>query len=178
MAQTAPAQGAGPPQLQPHQPHSGRKPGDRHSYYPAMFHKVTPAASPPTCGSRSRATSESQAGLEPPQAPNPPASISILRRKVLSKETVKQYQEKALQRQASRGQKEDPARSATCQPAVQIPWEKEASTDRVGVGVGLGPGPTGVRPERGLLEEIDSMCSLGSVVDSSQAPDQGQEQPQ
>lgn len=144
------AQGSKPPQLQLQQPNSGPKPGDRHSCSPSMFHGATPTASSPTCSSRSRTTSESQASLEPPQAPNPTASTSILRRKVLSKETVKQYQEKALQRQGSRGQQEDPGRARTCQSAVQIPWEKEVSKD--------GPG---------LPEEVNSTSRLGSVVNSS-----------
>lgn len=181
--------GAKPSQLQLHQPSSGPKPGDRHSYSPAMFHKVTPTASSPTYYSRFRTTSESQAGSEPPQGPNPPASTNILRRKVLSKEMVKQYQEKALQMKGSRGQQEDLGRARTCQSAVQIPWEKEVSKDGPGLGLGLGLrlAQAGVRQDRGLLEEIDSLCSLGSVghsnlqqvhVNSSEAPNHRQEQPQ
>ncbi|XP_011613336.2 DENN domain-containing protein 1B isoform X2 [Takifugu rubripes] len=159
------AQGAKPPQLQLHQPNMGRKPGDRLSYSPLMFHKVTPTPSSPTYCSRSRSTSETQAGAEPPQVSNPSASTGILRRKVLSKETVKNYQEKALQRQASRGQKENPGRSRT---TVQVSWEKEVSKDgTLGLGLGLCPGPTAVTQDRGLLEEIDSMCCLGSVVSSN-----------
>lgn len=178
-----PAPGSKPSQLQLQRPNSGRQPGDRHSYSPLMVHRVTPTPSSPACYSRSRTTSESQAGLEPPQAPNPTASTSILRRKVLSKETVKQYQEKALQRQGSRGQQEDPGRPRTCQSTVQIPWEKEVSQD----GLGLRLGPTGVRQDRGLLEEIDSVCCVGPVanshlhqvqVTSSQAPNPRPEQPQ
>lgn len=160
------AQGAKPPQLQLHQPNMGRKPGDRLSYSPLMFHKVTPTPSSPTFYSRSRSTSETQAGAEPPQVSNPSASTSILRRKVLSKETAKNYQEKALQRQASRGQKENPGRSRTCQPTVQVPWEKEVSKDGM-LGLGLCLGETAVTQDRGLLEEIDSMCCLGSVVSSN-----------
>lgn len=157
------AQGAKPPQLQLHQPNMGRKPGDRLSYSPLMFHKVTPTPSSPTYCSRSRSTSETQAGAEPPQVSNPSASTGILRRKVLSKETVKNYQEKALQRQASRGQKENPGRSRT---TVQVSWEKEVSKDGT-LGLGLCLGPTAVTQDRGLLEEIDSMCCLGSVVSSN-----------
>lgn len=147
-----------------HQPKSGRKPSDRHSYSPLMFHKVTPTASPPTasppaCYSRSRTASETQA--EPPLA-----STSILRRKVLSKETAKHYQEKALLRQGSGGQQESPGRSRTCQSTMQVPWEKDASKDGT-LGLGLCLGQTAVTQGRGLLEEIDSMCCLGSGVKSN-----------
>lgn len=147
-----------------HQPKSGRKPSDRHSYSPLMFHKVTPtasppAASPPACYSRSRTASETQA--EPPLA-----STSILRRKVLSKETAKHYQEKALLRQGSGGQQESPGRFRTCQSTMQVPWEKDASKDGT-LGLGLCLGQTAVTQGRGLLEEIDSMCCLGSGVKSN-----------
>lgn len=160
------AQGAKPPQLQLHQPNMGRRPGEnRLSYSPLMFHKVTPTPLSPTYYSRSRSTSETQAGAEPPQVSSPSASTSILRRKVLSKETVKNYQEKALQRQASRGPKEKPGRSRTCHSTMQVPWEKEVSKDGA-LGLGLCLGETASTQDRGLLEEIDSMCCLGSVVSS------------
>lgn len=161
------AQGAKPPQLQLHQSIMGRKPGDRLSYSPLMFHKVTPTPLSPTFYSRSRSTSETQASAESPQLSNPSASTGILRRKVLSKETVKSYQEKALQRQASRGQKEKPGRSRTCQSTMQIPWEKEVPKDGT-LGLGLCLGQTAVTQDQGLLEEIDSMCCLGSVVNLQQ----------
>lgn len=170
MVKTAPAAGPGSAlqasnTSQLHQPNSGRRPGDRHSFSPLMTHKVTPASSP-TYPSRARTTSESLPGLEPPQAPNPSASTSILRRKVLSKETVKQYQEKALQRQASRGPQEE-GRARTGQAALHVPWEKEVSKD--GTGPGLRPGL-----DRGLLEEIDSACCLGSA--SGETRNHSQEQ--
>lgn len=160
------AQGAKPPQPQLHQPNLGPKPGDRHSYSPLMFHKVTPTPSPPTYHSRSRSTSETQAGAEPPQVSNPSASTSILRRKVLSKETAKNYQEKALLRYGSRGRQENPGRSRICQSTMQVPWEKEASKDGT-LGLGLCLGQAAVPQDGGLLEEIDSMCCLGSVVSSN-----------
>lgn len=165
-----PAQGAKPAPLQLQQPGSGQRPGDRHSYSPLMFSRVTPTASPPTYYCRSRTTSESQISPEPPQAPNQTASTNILRRKVLSKETVKQYQEKALHRQGSRGLPEDPGRSRT-PSAAQVLWEKVS-----GAGVGPGPAQTGVRQDRGPPAEIDPMCSLGSAGDSGQAPKQQQQQ--
>lgn len=158
------AQGAKQSDLPLHQPKSGRKPADRHSYSPLMFHKVTPTASPPAYYSGSQTVSETQA--EPPPVPNPTASTSILRRKVLSKETAKHYQEKALQRQGSRGQQESPGRSRTYQSTMQVPWEKDASKDGT-LGLGLCLGETAVTQGRGLLEEIDSMCCLGSVVNSN-----------
>lgn len=145
-----PAQGTNLSHLQLHQPNAGRRPGDRRSCAPSVFQQVPPTASCPTSYSRAQTTSESQ-------APNATASTSILRRKVLSKETVKQYQEKALQRQGSRGQQEDPRRSRACPSAVQIPWEKEME-------VQVEVGQMGVRQDRGLLEEIDSVCGLGSAV--------------
>lgn len=162
-----PAKGAKPAQLQLHQPSSGRRPGDRRSCSPSVFQQDAHTASSPTSYCRARTTSESLVGLEPPQAPNASASTSILRRKVLSKETVKQYQEKALQRQGSRGQQQDPGRSRACPSAMQIPWEKEVE---VQVQVEVGVGQTGIRQDRGLLEEIESACALGSALSSSQAP--------
>lgn len=169
-------QGPHPSQPQLHQPNSGRKPGDRHSYSPLMSHKVTPASSP-TFPPRPRATSESQSGLEPPQAPNPPASTCILRRKVLSKETVKQYQEKALHRRASRGPQEEAGRARTGQAAPHVPWEKEVSKDGTGTGPGTEPGMgTGPGQDRGLLEEIDSVCRLGSAVARGEARRHSQEE--
>lgn len=156
------ARGPRPSQLQPHQPNSGRRPGDRYSYSPVMFYKVTPAASSP----RSRTTSVSHEGAEPPQTPPPPASTGILRRKVLSKETVKQYQEKALHRQGSRGQRGDPGRTGTCQSSMQVPWERDVSKDGV-LGLSLCLGQMGLGQDHGLLEEIDSMCCLGPAATSN-----------
>lgn len=96
---------------------------------------------------------------------------------MLSKETVKQYQEKALlQRQgSSRGQQEAPgAPGRSGHSAVHVPWEKEAAKEGL-MGLGLCLGQTkgseglgGVgSQDQGLLEEIESMCCLGSVLGTS-----------
>lgn len=121
---------------------------------------------------RSRTISDPQASTEPPQAQNQTASTSILRRKVLSKETVRHYQEKALQRQGSKGHQEGqggPSRNS--QSAMQVPWEKEVSKEGL-LGLGLCLGQTkgsgaGVVQDQGLLEEIESMCCLSSVLNTS-----------
>ncbi|XP_034737091.1 DENN domain-containing protein 1B isoform X6 [Etheostoma cragini] len=169
----------------------GRQPGDRFSYSPSMSHRVTPIPpsptlshtysspasvsplnhSPPPVG-RSRTISDPLGNTEPSQAQNQTASTSILRRKVLSKETVRHYQEKALHRQSSKGRQEgqvSPSRHS--QSAMQIPWEKEVSKEGLlGLGLCLGQGKSsgaaGVQ-DQGLLEEIDSMCCLGSVLHTS-----------
>lgn len=195
---TPPDQGADVSKSHPHQPNSdphplppGRQPGDRFSYSPSLSHRVTPTQPSPTLShtysspapfshanysplpaGRSRTVSDPQASTEPPQAQNQTASTSILRRKVLSKETVRHYQEKALQRQGSKGHHEgqgNPSRNS--QSAMQVPWEKEVSKEGL-LGLGLclgqdkGSGATVVQ-DQGLLEEIESMCCLGSVLHTS-----------
>lgn len=176
-------------------PPGGRRPADRYSCSPVVSHRVPPATTPPppppshpgssgSCSSappsgRSRTNSDPQAASEPPQNHTPPSSsssTSILRRKVLSKETVKQYQEKALlQRQGSRGQQEAPgAPGRSAHSTVHVPWEREAAKEGL-MGLGLCLGQTkasealgGAGPQdQGLLEEIESMCCLGSVLGSS-----------
>lgn len=176
----APRRAPDPDPLLP--PPGGRRLVDRHSYSPVASRRVTQAAAPPPSHPRSsspappsgrtRTNSDPQAGTEPPPTQNhaaPSSSTSILRRKVLSKETVKQYQEKALlQRQGSRGQQEAPGA-----PARSVPWEKEAAKEGL-MGFGLCLGQTkgsgqlgGAGPQdQGLLEEIESMCCLGSVLGS------------
>ncbi|XP_032382043.1 DENN domain-containing protein 1B isoform X1 [Etheostoma spectabile] len=175
----------------PHPVRPGRQPGDRFSYSPSMSHRVTPMPPSPTLShtysspasvsplnhsplpvGRSRTISDPQGNTEPSQAQNQTASTSILRRKVLSKETVRHYQEKALHRQSSKGRQEgqvSPPRHS--QSAIQIPWEKEVSKEGLlGLGLclgqGKGSGAAGVQ-DQGLLEEIDSMCCLGSVLHTS-----------
>lgn len=145
---------------------------------PPSHPRSTSSSSPAPSSGRSRTISDSHADLEPPLAQNHGASssTSILRRKVLSKETVKQYQEKALlQRQGSRGQQEAPgAPGRSGQSAVHVPWEKEAAKEGL-MGFGLCLGQTkgsegfgGAGPQdQGLLEEIESMCCLGSVLGTS-----------
>ncbi|KAF3835307.1 hypothetical protein F7725_027865 [Dissostichus mawsoni] len=126
--------------------------------------------SSPVLAARARTVSDPQGNADPLQGQNQSASTSILRRKVLSKETVRYYQEKALQRKGSKGRQEgSPSRQSHA--AMQIPWEKEVSKEGLlGFGMCLGQGRSSggaVVQDQGLLEEIDSMCCLGSVLHSS-----------
>ncbi|XP_019127908.1 DENN domain-containing protein 1B isoform X1 [Larimichthys crocea] len=188
---TPPAQDAGVSESRPHQLNSdpyplppGRQPGDRFSYSPSMSDRVTPTptsstlshtySSPadysPAPACRSRTISDPQASTEHLQTQNQTASTSILRRKVLSKETVRHYQEKALQRQGSKGHQEGqggPARDS--HSAMQIPWDKEVSKEGLlGLCLGQGKGSgAAVVQDQGLLEEIESMCCLSPVLQTS-----------
>ncbi|XP_070816346.1 DENN domain-containing protein 1B isoform X1 [Chaetodon trifascialis] len=170
------------PNSDPHPLPPGRQPGDRFSYSPSMSPRVPLTPPSHTCSSsadyspvpagRFRTISDPQASTEPPQAQNQTASTSILRRKVLSKETVRHYQEKALQRQGSKGHQEVQANpSRNRQSAMQVPWEKEVSKEGIlglGLCLGQGKGSGGaVVQDQGLLEEIESMCCLGSVLHTS-----------
>ncbi|XP_023125646.2 DENN domain-containing protein 1B isoform X3 [Amphiprion ocellaris] len=173
----------------PHPPPPGRQPENRFSYSPSMSHRVTPMPPSPTLShtysspvfhpnysplpaGRSRTISDPQAGSEPCQVQNQTASTSILRRKVLSKETVRNYQEKALQRQGSKGQHEgqrSPSRNS--RSTMQVQWEKDVSKDGLlGLGLCMGQGKgsgAAVVQDQGLLEEIESMCCLGPVLHTS-----------
>ncbi|XP_034386085.1 DENN domain-containing protein 1B isoform X2 [Cyclopterus lumpus] len=166
----------------------GRRPRDHFSYSPSAPHRVTPMlpsatlshtySSPapvsdsncsPEPAGRSRTISDPQGNMEPAQALNQTASTSILRRKVLSKETVRHYQEKALQRQSSKAHQEGQGSPPRHSPAaMQVPWEKEVSKEGLlGLGLCLGQGKgsgAAVVQDQGLLEEIESMCCLGSVL--------------
>lgn len=169
-----------------------RQPGDRYSYSPQLSHRVTampqplalshtnsspaPVLSHVSCPSvptsRSRTISDPQGSSEPLQAQNQPGSTGVLRRKVLSKETVRNYQEKALQRQGSKGHHDGPGSpSRNSHSAMQVPWEKEVSKEGLlGLGLCLGQGKgsgANVGQDPGLLEEIESMCCLGSVLHTS-----------
>lgn len=91
---------------------------------------------------------------------------------MLSKETVRHYQEKALQRQGSKGRQEgqgNPSRNS--HSAMQVPWEKEVSKEgllELGLCLGQAKGSgAAVVQDQGLLEEIESMCCLGSVLHTS-----------
>lgn len=89
---------------------------------------------------------------------------------MLSKETVRHYQEKALQRQGSKGHQEGqggPARDS--HSAMQIPWDKEVSKEGLlGLCLGQGKGSgAAVVQDQGLLEEIESMCCLSPVLQTS-----------
>lgn len=170
-------------------PNPPRQPGDRFSYSPVLSHRPTPTPPSPTLchtysspapvshrdysdvpSGRSRTISDPQASIEPSQTQNQASSTSVLRRKVLSKETVRQYQEKALQRYASRGKQErDRSPSGNKKSVVQVPWEKEVSKEGLlglCLGQGKGSGATVVQ-DQGLLEEIESMCCLSSVLNTS-----------
>ncbi|KAL7866755.1 hypothetical protein AOLI_G00145690 [Acnodon oligacanthus] len=81
-----------------------------------------------------------------------PAASCALRRKVLSKQTLKQYQG----RQGGAGAAGQGGR----QPSVLVPWEKEREDH------GGQIEEEGVQ-EKGLLEEIESMCLLRTDVNSS-----------
>lgn len=183
-----------PPQLNadpaPHHLHSGRQPGHRFSYSPVMPHRLATTLPSPTLssdtygssaagyhadysplpGARSRTISDPQTSTEPPQTQNQTSSTGVLRRKVLSKETVRQYQEKALQRQGSRGHHEAEASPAKHRhSAMPVPWEKEVSKEGL-LGLCLGQGNVSgaaVVQDQGLLEEIESMCCLSSVLNTS-----------
>ncbi|XP_029284928.1 DENN domain-containing protein 1B [Cottoperca gobio] len=175
----------------PHPLPPGPQPGDRFCSSPSMSHRVTPMppspslshtySSPapvshpnysPVPAARSRTVSDPQGNTEPLQVQNQTSSTSILRRKVLSKETVKHYHEKALQRQGSKGQQESQGSpSKQSHSAMQVPWEKEVSKEGLlGLGMCLGQGKSSgaaVVQDQGLLEEIESMCCLGSVLHTS-----------
>nr|XP_057928312.1 DENN domain-containing protein 1B isoform X2 [Doryrhamphus excisus] len=156
-------------QLGPHPLPPGRQPGDRFSYSPSTSHRIP--LTPPSPNSsyissssnhsplpmvRVRTISEPQTSTEPPQAQNPPGSTGILRRKVLSKETVRNYKQKSLQRQAS---KESRIRNS-----MQVPWEKDYTERVPGHAHGKVLGAT--VQDGGLLEEIESMCCVGPVLHS------------
>ncbi|XP_072294220.1 DENN domain-containing protein 1B [Eucyclogobius newberryi] len=138
-----------------------RQPQDRYSYSPVSPLRRTPpspSSSPsPTPGGRTRTISEPQSAADPPDTAPAPGSASVLRRKVLSKETARHYQEKVLHRAGSRGG--SPARNS----GVQVPWEKDPAGGKeglLGLGLCLGQGGKGVAEVQGLLEEMG--CCLGS----------------
>ncbi|XP_054876289.1 DENN domain-containing protein 1B isoform X2 [Poeciliopsis prolifica] len=157
---------------------SGRPPGDhRFSYSPLLPHKVTPPSPPashpdssPELTSRSRTISDPQVNSEPSQTRNQTGSTGILRRKVMSKEMVKNYHERSIRRERSRESSQ-----------VQVPWkkeeeekkeEKEAPKDKLlGLGLCLGQcegSESAGGSDPGLLEEIESMCCLSSSLRLSQ----------
>ncbi|XP_057696665.1 DENN domain-containing protein 1B isoform X1 [Corythoichthys intestinalis] len=142
-------------------PPGSKQAGDRFSYSPSTFHRITPTTPSPTLShasslpnysplpaARARTVSEPRASPEPPPAQNPTGSTGILRRKVLSKETVRHYKEKSLQRL---GSKEGKARNSQ---SVQVPWEKDYKEGLPAM------------QDQGLLEEIESMCCVGPVLHS------------
>ncbi|XP_038142307.1 DENN domain-containing protein 1B isoform X2 [Cyprinodon tularosa] len=164
---------------------SGRPPGDhRLSYSPLLSHKVSPPspklshthssaapASHPNSSlaptGRNRTSSDPQGSSEPSQTQDQTGSTGILRRKVLSKEMVKNYHERSVKRQGNRGnQQHQVSPTKNNQASIQVPWEKEVSKDSLlGLGLCLGQSKdseTTGRQDPGLLEEIESMCCLTS----------------
>uniref|UniRef100_A0A096M4C8 DENN domain-containing protein 1B-like n=1 Tax=Poecilia formosa TaxID=48698 RepID=A0A096M4C8_POEFO len=71
----------------------------------------------------------------------------------MSKEMVKNFHERSVRRQRSRGN-HDSQTSPTKSSQVQVPWKCEGSETAGG-------------PDPGLLEEIESMCCLSSSLHSS-----------
>lgn len=165
----------------------GRQPDSRLSYSPVLTHRQQePPPSPTLChtysspapvsqtdysdvpAGRCRTISDPHASTEPLQTQSQTASTSILRRKVLSKETVRSYQEKALQAHAGRSKREsDGNPSRNRKSAMQVPWEKDASKEGLGLCLGQANSSGPVVQDQGLLEEIESMCCLSSVVHTS-----------
>ncbi|KAK5599512.1 hypothetical protein CRENBAI_019952 [Crenichthys baileyi] len=168
----------------------GRHPGDHQlSCSPLLSHKVRPPSlclshthssaapasqpnSSPEPTSRNRTISEPQGFYEPSQTQNQTGSTGMLRRKVLSKEMVKNYHERSIKKQGSKGKHESQERAAkNSQAGIQVPWEKEVSKDGLlGLGLCLGQGKslgTAGGQDPGLLEEIESMCCLSSPIHSS-----------
>ncbi|KAM9831156.1 DENN domain-containing protein 1B [Neosynchiropus ocellatus] len=154
------------------------KPGDRYSYSPLMSHRATEPSilySSPKCSpqlvARARTVSETQPSSEPPTVQNQSASTSILRRKVLSKETVRNYKEKSLHGQGSRGQQEAPkSQTRTSLLPKQVPWEKDSTKDGF-LGLCLGQNKTSetsLLQDEDLLQEIESICRLSSALQLSQ----------
>ncbi|XP_035033348.1 DENN domain-containing protein 1B isoform X3 [Hippoglossus stenolepis] len=190
---TPPAQAADVSRPWPSSPHLSppeRHPGHRFSYSPLLPHKPTPTPPSPTLShthsslapdsyldyspvGRSRTISDPQACTESSQTLNQTSSTGILRRKVLSKEMVRQYHEKALHRQGSRVYQEgEESPSKHRQSALPVPWEKEVSKEGLlGLGLCLGESQgsgAAVVQHQTLLEEIDARCCLGSLHTSLQ----------
>ncbi|CAB1323852.1 unnamed protein product [Coregonus sp. 'balchen'] len=127
----------------------------------------TPPHSPPLTHTRA---SPNPQPLSPESKPQ--TTSSILRRKVLSKETMRQYQDKALQKQGSKDRDSLGVNVKARQPSVLVPWERESPEEK-GQGEDLELGKEQGRvsgeevQEKGLLEEIDSMCHLSSDFQTS-----------
>lgn len=169
---------------------SGRQTRDhRLSYSPLLSHKVTPSSpnlshthrsaapasqpnSSPAPTGRIRTISDPQGSSEPSQTQNQTGSTGILRRKVMSKEMVKNYHERSFRREERKGNHESQAcPTKNSHAGVQVPWEKEVSKDGLlGFGLCLGQSKGSETPggqDLGLLEEIESMCCLSAPLHSS-----------
>ncbi|XP_036825194.1 DENN domain-containing protein 1B isoform X7 [Oncorhynchus mykiss] len=137
----------------------------------ASTHNPPPAThtSPHTSTlTRVRASTDPQ----PESETKPQTTSSILRGNVLSKETVRQDQ--VLRRQGSQDKERQGVKAG--QPSVLIPWERGrpeegGQGEDQGLGLGLGKEQGRVSgaevQEKGLLEEIESMCHLSSAFQTS-----------
>ncbi|XP_071005997.1 DENN domain-containing protein 1B-like isoform X5 [Oncorhynchus clarkii lewisi] len=137
----------------------------------ASTHNPPPAThtSPHTSTlTRVRASTDPQ----PESETKPQTTSSILRGNVLSKETVRQDQ--VLRRQGSQDKERQGVKAG--QPSVLIPWERGrpeegGQGEDQGLGLGLGKEQGSVSgaevQEKGLLEEIESMCHLSSAFQTS-----------
>ncbi|XP_029606258.1 DENN domain-containing protein 1B isoform X1 [Salmo trutta] len=158
----------------PTSPHLGdQNPSSSRSPAPirASTHNPPPAThNPPHTSTltRVRASTDPQ----PESETKPQTTSSILQGNVLSKETVRQDQ--ALQRQGSQDKERQGVKAR--QPSVLVPWERGrpeegGQGEDQGLGLGLGKEQGRVSgaevQEKGLLEEIESMCHLSSAFQTS-----------
>ncbi|XP_052336162.1 DENN domain-containing protein 1B-like isoform X6 [Oncorhynchus keta] len=155
------------PHLGDQNPSSSRSPAPTR----ASTHNPPPATHTPPHTStltRVRASTDPQ----PESETKPQTTSSILRGNVLSKETARQDQ--ALRRQGSQDKERQGVKAG--QPSVPVPWERgrpEEGGQGEDQGLGLGLGKEQGRvfgaevQEKGLLEEIESMCHLSSAFQTS-----------
>ncbi|XP_029542623.1 DENN domain-containing protein 1B-like isoform X6 [Oncorhynchus nerka] len=155
------------PHLGDENPSSSRSPAPTR----ASTHNPPPATHTPPHTStltRVRASTDPQ----PESETKPQTTSSILRGNVLSKETARQDQ--ALRRQGSQDKERQGVKAG--QPSVQVPWERGrpeegGQGEDQGLGLGLGKEQGRVSgaevQEKGLLEEIESMCHLSSAFQTS-----------
>uniref|UniRef100_A0AAZ3QTW2 UDENN domain-containing protein n=1 Tax=Oncorhynchus tshawytscha TaxID=74940 RepID=A0AAZ3QTW2_ONCTS len=151
------------PHLGDQNPSSSRSPAPTR----ASTHNPPPATHTSTL-TRVRASIDPQ----PESETKPQTTSSILRGNVLSKETVRQDQ--ALRRQGSQDKERQGVKAG--QLSVPVPWERgrpEEGGQGEDQGLGLGLGKEQGRvfgaevQEKGLLEEIESMCHLSSAFQTS-----------
>uniref|UniRef100_A0A8B9KWB8 DENN/MADD domain containing 1B n=1 Tax=Astyanax mexicanus TaxID=7994 RepID=A0A8B9KWB8_ASTMX len=124
-------------------------------FQPAAADPLHPAHLEPTSEPPSEPPSEAPSDTQLSPEDQQPGAYCALRRRVLSKRTMRQYQG----RSQYGGQSEQ---GSSRQPSVFVPWEKEREnsserTEEVEV----------QENEKGLLEEIESMCLLRTALDSS-----------
>ncbi|XP_063056893.1 DENN domain-containing protein 1B [Engraulis encrasicolus] len=144
-----------------------RDPPAPHSPSPSRAFPSGPAllAAAPAAPTATAAAAELHpGGLAGETQQHPASSRSMIRRRVLSKEKLRQYQEGARQNLNQEGNR---------QSAALIPWTKdsdgEGDAEREGGRDGRRDGEEdeeglGGEKEVGLLEEIESMCNLTSTL--------------